>query len=115
MGSRQRQAPWLLAEVGERGGAHAFEVAAEGGEAEIEPQNGVLGQLALQRQRAQRLAQLAGTRALVLAGQQAGDLHGQRRAAGNDACMPHEQPAGAADRVRVHAVVGPETLVLEGQ
>ena len=112
---RQRQAPRLLAEVGERGRAHAFEIAAEGGEAEIESQDSVLGQLVLQRQRAQGLAQLAGARALVLAGQQAGHLHSQRRAAGNDARMPHEQPGGAADRIGVHAVVGPEALVLESQ
>ena len=111
----QRQAPRLLAEVGERGGAHALEVAAERGKPQVKAQDRVLGELALQLQRAQRLAHLAGAGALVLAGQQARHLHGQRRAAGDDAAMAHELPAGTADGDGVDAAVGREAPVLEGQ
>jgi hypothetical protein len=111
----QRQAARLLAEIGERGCAHALQIAAEGGEAQIEPQDGVLGELALQLQRAQRLPHLAGAAALVLAVQQPSHLHGQRRAAGDDAAVAHELPAGAADGDRVDAAMAAETPVLEGQ
>ena len=41
----QRQPPRLLAEIGERRGAHAFEVAAVGREAEVEREDLVLGRV----------------------------------------------------------------------
>jgi hypothetical protein len=47
----------------------------------------VLGQTPLERERAQRLPDLARTGALMLALQQARHLHGQRRAARHDALV----------------------------
>ena len=111
----QRQAPRLLTEVGERGGAHALQVAAEGRKPQVEAQDRVLGELALEMQGAQRLAHFAGAGALVLTRQQARHLHGQRRAAGDDAAMADELPAGAADGDGVDAAVAAETPVLEGE
>ena len=60
-GFANRQPPRLLAEIGERGGAHAFQVAAEGRQPQVEAQDLVLGQLPLELQRQQRLPDLAGT------------------------------------------------------
>ncbi len=54
----QRQAARLLAEIGERGGAHAFEVAAIGRKAQIEREDLVLAQSSLDLDRAHDLAQL---------------------------------------------------------
>ena len=65
-------------------------------------------------ERAQRLADLACAGALVLALQQARHLHGQRRAARNDALVADELPDSATDCPRIDAAVRPEALVLEG-
>ena len=66
-------------------------------------------------QRAQRLAQLAGARALVLALQQARHLHGQRRAARDDAAGARRAASAARPiATRVDAAVRAEALVLEG-
>ncbi len=113
-GLGQRQPARLLAEVGERRGPDAFEVAAEGCEPQIEPQDLILREAALQLQRAQRLPDLAGRVALMLALHQAGDLHGERRAAGDDAPVADELPARAPDRPGIDAMMHPEALVLEG-
>ena len=104
----------LLAEIGERRGAHAFDVAAERGEAQVEAQDLGLATAALELQRAHHLAQLAAAGALVAAVEQARDLHGQRRAAGHDAAVTREQVAGAREGVEVDAAVLVEALVLEG-
>ena len=50
----------------------------------------------------------------MLAEQQARHLHGERRAARDDAAVPNEQPAGAPDGQRIDAVMAAEALVLEG-
>ncbi len=104
----------LLAEVGQRRGAHAFDVAAERGEAQVKAQDLGLAQLVLELQRANHLPELAGAGALVAAVEQARDLHRQRRAAGNDAAVAREQIARAQEGVEIDAAVLVEALVLEG-
>ncbi len=54
----EREAPRLLAEIGVRGGAHAFEIAAIGRKAEIEREDVVLAERAFELDRAHRLPQL---------------------------------------------------------
>ncbi len=76
--------PRFLAEIGERGGADAFDIAAIGRKFEIERQHVILGQHALDLERTHDLAQFCRNRAFAAWLQQARDLHGQRRAAGAD-------------------------------
>ena len=56
-GFRERQPPRLLAEIGQRCGANAFEIAAIGREAEVKREDLVLAQGALELDRAHDLAQ----------------------------------------------------------
>ncbi len=86
-GFAERQAARLLAEIGERGGAHAFEIAAIGREAEIKAQHLVLAQGALDLERADHLAQLGREAAFAARLQQARHLHGECRTAGDDAAF----------------------------
>ena len=99
-----RQPPRLLAEIGERGRAHAFQVAAERRQPEIEPQDLVLRQPPVELQRQQRLADLADQGFLVHAQQQPRHLHGDGRAARQRAPVAQQQPSGPcrppADRRR---------------
>ena len=83
----QREPPRLLAEIGERGGADAFEIAAIGREAEVEREHLVLGERALELDGAHDLPQLGGERALAARLEQTRDLHGQRRAARHDVAV----------------------------
>jgi hypothetical protein len=111
----QGQAARLLAEIGERGRAHAFEIAAVGREAEIEGKDLVLAQAALDRDRAHHLAQLGRERALSARLEQARHLHGERGRAGDDAAIADELREGAAERERIDAMVRIEPLVLVGE
>ena len=109
-----RQPPRLLAEIGERRRAHAFQVAAERRQPEIEPQDLVLRQPPVELQRQQRLADLADQGFLVHAQQQPRHLHGDGRAARQRAPVAQQQPSGPPDRQRIDAVMAAEALVLEG-
>ena len=82
LGDRELQR--LLAEIGERRRAHAFEIAAERGERQIAVEHARLADLALDLKRARDLPELGGERALASRLDEPRDLHGQRRAAGDD-------------------------------
>ena len=110
-----RKPPRLLAEIGERCRANAFEIAAIGREAEIERQHLILGQDAFELNGPNHLAQFGGERALGARLQQPGDLHGDRRAARDDAPAGDELNRGARHRQRVDARMGAEAPVLVGE
>ena len=103
--SAERQALRLLAEIGERGGAHALEIAAIGREREVEVEDlGLARAAARAAPRARIWRELGGERALLARLEQARHLHGQRRAAGDDAAAAHaparRRAAAPADRRR---------------
>ena len=111
----QRQPPRLLAEIGERGGAHAFEVAAERRQPQIEAQDRVLGQPPLQlraraapggscRRRCARARPAAGAPPAWSASSRP-----RRCAGGATSCQPARPNAPGVD-----AVMRAEALVLEG-
>ena len=79
-----RQLARLLAEIGERGGAHAFEIAAERRQRQIAVEHAVLGDAVLDLPGAGDLPQLGGEVAVVARFDQPRHLHRQRRAAGDD-------------------------------
>ena len=105
----------LLAEVPERGGTHAFDATAEGGEGEIEAEDLPLAELPLELEGADDLAQLHRRRALVLIVEQPRDLHGQRGAAADDALLQDEIAGGAGDTEGIHPEVRVEAAILEGE
>ena len=105
----------LLAEPGEAAGAHPLEVAAHGGELQVERQDLLLGAHPLERQRHAHLAELAAPRAGGAVLEQARDLHRQGRAAGDPAAVADRQEAGARERPRVDAAVPVEAVVLVGE
>ena len=108
------QAARLLAEPGEGSGADALEVAAVGGERQVELEDRVLVEPALQRQRHADLAELAPDGAGRAVLEQARDLHGQRRAARHDVAGGEGLRGGAGEGQRVDAGVAAEAAVLEG-
>ena len=108
-----RKAARLLAEIGERGRAHALDVAAERRKPQIEREDLPLRQMPLELQGAEDLAQLGGAGALVMAFDEACDLHGQRRATRDDVAVAHELPGRARERARIDAGVVVEAFVLE--
>ena len=108
-----RQAPRLLAEIRDRCRTHAFEIAAERRQSQVQPQNFVFRQCPFELNCARHLAQLPASRALMLALKQARDLHGQRRAARDEALMLRHLHDGARDRLRVDAVMLVKPLILE--
>ena len=93
------EAAGLLAEPGEARGAHALEVAAVGGEGEVEPEDRVLVEAALEGEGDAHLAELAAEGAGRAFLEEAGDLHGEGRAAGDDAAGG-ERPEAARARAR---------------
>ncbi len=111
---RDRQPARLLAEIGERGGAHAFEVAAIGGERQVALEDVALRQPALDLQRPEGLAKFGAERAAGARLDEAGELHGEGGAARDDAAMGDELPGGAQRGQRVDAGVGLKALVLVG-
>ena len=113
-GFGEREALRLLAEIGVRGRAHAFEIAAIGRKAEIEREDLVLGERAFELDRAHRLAQFCAERAIRARLEQPRDLHGDGRAARHDAAVRDELERRAGDRQRIDAVVLAEALVLVG-
>ena len=112
-GLADRQPARLLAEVSQRRGAHALDVAAEWGEAQVQRQDLRLGQMVLEPQGADDLADLGAAGALVMALDEAGHLHRQRGGTGNDASVLDELHGRACQRAHVDAAVIVEALVLE--
>jgi len=104
----------LLAEIGERRGAGALDVAAIGGEHEVEVEDLLLGEAALELHGAHHLGQLVGKAAGRARLEQARHLHGQRRAAGDDAGMGCRLPCGPQQGAGVDAMMIVEALVLIG-
>ena len=113
-GFRDRQPLRLLAEIGERGGADAFEIAAIGRQRQVALEDLLLGEPPLDLDGAKDLAELLAEAAAFARLDQPGKLHRQRRAARDDAAVAGELPCGAQQRQRVDAVVIPEALVLIG-
>ena len=111
----EREPPRLLAEIGERGRADAFEIAAIRREREIKAEDLVLGERPFELERPHRLPDLGVERAVLARLEQAGDLHGERRAARDDAAMRDELIRRAHDGERIDAVMGEEPLVLIGE
>ena len=73
----ERQPARLLAEIGQRGGADAFEIAAIGRQRQIERQDLRLAQRMFEFERARHLAQLGAEAAVLARLQQPRHLHGQ--------------------------------------
>ena len=111
---RQRQPLRLLAEIGERGGADAFEVAAIGRQRQIALQDLALAHAPLDLDGAQDLPELGAERAALARLHQPRQLHRQRRAARDDAAVAGELAGGAQQRQDVDALMIPEALVLVG-
>ena len=112
-GFAEREPSRLLAEIGMRGRAHAFQVAAVGGEREIEREDVVLGELALELDGPHGLAQLRAERAVGARLEQARDLHGERGTARDDAPVRDELERRAATASGSTPLVV-EALVLVG-
>ena len=110
----QRQAARLPAEIGKRGRAHAFEIAAIGREIEIKRKDVLLAQRALDLYGAHDLAQLRTEAAFGARLQQARDLHRQGGGAGHDAPVRRPLIGGAKKRKRINAAMRVEALVLVG-
>ena len=112
LGDRQLQR--LLAEIGERGRARAFEIAAEGSEREVAIKHAFLADLALDLERARDLPQLGDERALRPRLDEPGDLHGQGRAAADHMAAREPLRAGADQRARIDAAMVVESGILIG-
>ena len=101
--SETRQPLRLLAEIGERSGANAFEVAAIGRQRQVAFEDFALGQPPLDLDGAKDLPELLAEAAAFARLDQPGELHRQRRAARDDAAVAGElllRPAAAPARRR---------------
>ena len=98
--SRDRELARLLAEIGERGGAHAFEIAAERRERQIAVEHAVLADRALDLPGARHLPELRRERALGRGSISRATCMRQRRAAGDDVAARQPLPGGARQRAR---------------
>ena len=112
LGMRERTG--RLAQVSPAGRLHALDGAAERCPFQVQGEDLTLVQVGFQLQRAQHLAQLAGDGAGVRF-EQAGHLHGQGRAPGNDPALPQPLPGSTQQGPRVDAGVAMEVPVLVGQ
>ena len=104
----------LLAEIGERGRAHALEIAAERSQREITVERSRLADVALDLERPRDLPELGGDRALGPRLDQPRDLHGQGRAARHHMAAHQPLRAGANERAKVDAVMLIKPPVLIG-
>ena len=111
---RDGQPQRLLAEIGERGRAHALEIAAKGSEREITVERSWLADVALDLERARDLPEFGGDRALGPRLDQPRDLHRQGRAAGHHMAARQPLRAGANERAKIDAVVLVKPAVLIG-
>ncbi len=111
----ERQPPRLLAEIGERGGAHAFEIAAVGREAEIEREDFVLAERAFElRSRAPSGAAWRQACARARGSSRRATCMVRVEAAGDDAAVARRTAGSARQRQRIDAVMRVEALVLVG-
>ncbi len=108
---RQRELARLLAEIGERGSADAFQVAAIGRQRQIERENLILAQRMFELERARDLAQLGAEAAMLARLQKARHLHGDGRPAGDDVAARGELHGRTRERRHVHAMMSREALV----
>ena len=108
----RRQPARLLAEIGERGGPHALEIAAERREHEIAVEHASFTYALLDLPGARHLPKLVNERALVARFDQPRDLHRQRRAAGDDVAARRPLPRGARHRPDIDALMIIEPAVL---
>src|ERR1700733_15313086 len=104
--------PRLLAEITERGGADALDIAAIRRQFEVERKHLVLAQGALDFDRAHDLTKLCRERAFAARLQQTRDLHSERRAAGTNVAAGDELARRAGERQNIDAVMRAEALVL---
>ena len=111
---RQRQPRRLLAEIGERCGAYALEIAAIGRQRQIGLEDLALAHAPFDLDGAQDLLDLEAERAALARLHQPRQLHRQRRAAGDDAAIAGELDGGAHQRDEVDALMVPVALVLVG-
>ena len=111
----KRQPAWFLAEISERCGADAFKIAAIRRERQIKAEHLVLGERPFELQRAYRLPDLGVERAVLTRLEQPRDLHGEGRAARDDAAMRDELVGRAHEGERIDAVMSEEALVLIGE
>jgi hypothetical protein len=109
---RQRQPLRLLAEISDRGRAHALEIAAERRQRQIEVENLSFCQLPLNFECADHLAQLGVNRAFAPRLHQSSQLHRDGRAAGNNVTAGNELKRGAAQCQGIDARMGIKTPVL---
>ncbi len=112
---RQRQSLRLLAEIGDRRGANALEIAAIRRQRQIQIENLIFCQLPLDFERANHLAQLGVNRPLPPRLQQPGQLHGDGGAAGDDVATADQLKRGAAQGERIDAGMDAEAPVFIGQ
>ena len=106
--------PRLLAEPGERGGAHALEIAAIGRPRKIEREDVVLRERKLELNRAEGLLEF-GAEAARRGLEQPRHLHRDRRAAGNDPAIARPLKRRAHHGDGIAARMMPEAPVLIGE
>ena len=111
----QRQAARLLAEIGERRRAYAFEIAAVRRQTQIQREDLVLGERPLDLDGTHHLTQLCLEAARAARFEQPRHLHGDGRAAGNDAAVGDQLRQSAAEGERIDPVMGAKALVLVGE
>jgi len=108
------QACGFLAEPGEACCPDALEIAAIGRQGQVEFEDLLLGMVPVQLERTGDLEGLGGQGAFARL-HEAGDLHGDRRCARDDACVGCQLVGGAQDGEGVDASVLAEALVFPGQ
>ena len=111
-GLGERQIPRVLAEVGERGGLDADEVAAVGRAVEVEGEDGILIAQPFELGCTQRLDDLARQRAGTRLDEAHG-LHRDRRRPRHPPPVPHVLAHRARQRQQIDAVVRAEPFVLD--
>ncbi len=107
-----RELQRLLAEIGERGRPHPLEITPERRDGEVPVEHAGLADRTLDLKRAGDLPQLCRQRAFRARLDETGDLHAERRPAGNDPFAPQPLSGGAQERARIDAMVLIEASVL---
>jgi hypothetical protein len=111
----QRQAARLLAEIGERSRSYAFEIAAVRRQTEIEREDLILRESALDLDGTQHLTQLCLEAPRAAGFEQPRDLHADGRGARDDAALGDQLYQSAPERERIDPVMGAKALVLVGE
>ena len=111
---RAAEMVWCMTEIMQACGAHAFNIAAIGGEREIQRHDLRFAEMRFQLHGAHHVLQLAAD-AVAMRGEQARHLHGERGAAGDNAAMGQHLPRGAQQGQRINTWVLVKTLVFGAQ